>query len=220
MSRIRASAHLASAALLLVVSGCSSMQSVGDNYAQHGHDEIALFYYEGVHLRDRTQPEPATQLVAAIKIAIKKLSARLDAALEGKHFRKALGLGTRLAELRLHARRIGLPGFRAVAEDRRVDRALQRWAKVAVRKLDDATEKEASDTSRLRLCREALAADPDNADLNRRYEVLRRRLLRHVKVRVDDRAGGDRPHSRRRDRHIGRASRGWPQSHSVGHAAG
>ncbi len=190
MNAARRAVRPALAVVLLVATGCSSTQSVGDNYAQNGRDEIALLYYEGAHLLDRTKPEPAAKLVAAVKVAVRKLSARLDAALEGKRFRKALGLGTRLDEVRLHARRIGLPGFRAVGKDDRVDRALQRWAKVTVRKLDDAAEKEEPETTRLRLCREALAADPDNADLSRRYEVLRRHLLRHVKVRIKERGGG------------------------------
>ncbi len=181
---LRLPAWFALLPVAFVLSGCPSMQSVGDKYAQSGKDEIATYYHAGAYKLDLEDKEARQRVIRTVKNAGRKLKMKYSAAVEGKRFREALGLATRREALFLYSQRLGLEEFAPESAGKDAKKVAVAASKAALAKLDDAAGGKTKETEKLRLAREALALNPDDADLAERYESTRKRLERKLALRI------------------------------------
>jgi len=162
------------------LTGCATASSTGKIYSAAGKHELATQYFAHAYLQDPTSEEGKTEFRRELDLALKNIDANYAAASESRQYRKAYAIAVRKAELMRWAYRLRVEGVNDTSSGALAEQVRAKAANEAIAKVDAAEQSEAPSKERLRLLREAIALDPDNTELNNRYDRLKSKLKRHI----------------------------------------
>lgn len=166
------------------VTGCTSALKTARKYEEMGKHELALLYY-AENFNEDTEDEDAKELlVRSFDLSIRNIDAEYDKAISASAFLKALKVATRRVSVVAFAQTVGLQEQAASAARDYVKTTMPKARKQAMSNADRAEDGEVAH-ERLNRLNEALAMDPDNAELVEMSKTLREGLLRRIAFRMD-----------------------------------
>lgn len=171
------------ACLSALLCGCASFEATAQHYAELGQPVLAAEYAAGAIRARPNASERPPHVRQAFARAIDDLDARYARAV-AETPRRALGLSVHMVDISVLARRLDTEPFAALVA-KRLTRGLQSARSQAIAELDAAAGSEAAPREVLAAVRRAVALNPTNPRLNRRYQMLKRLLRRHMAVVAD-----------------------------------
>ncbi|MEC9071329.1 MAG: hypothetical protein VX938_03080, partial [Myxococcota bacterium] len=169
---------------ILALTGCASLSGAGETYSQTGRHHLAVHYLISAHMDAPDDPEAQARLIQELGRARALWNARKETLEERGEPTLALIEAKRIEELAQRATSMGLVGFEPEVPSQEVARISRAVGKRALRDVDDATSAGTPPGEMLTTLRTALALRPHDGEIQGRYEGLRRRLVRHMSIRL------------------------------------
>ena len=168
--------------LILLLGGCASLAATGEKYTELGHYQVAAYYYGYHYLQNRDDEEAQKALERSLDVAFRNLDADIAKAEEKKNFERALGLAIHKEHLIRDSQRWGVGSWGTEGAARMVKKFRKKTGKAALLEVDEAEAAGKRGIKKLALLRRALSLDPDNGELDKRYEQERQRLQQNIVV--------------------------------------
>jgi len=168
--------------LIGLMGGCASLASTGEKYTASGRYQIAAYYYGYHYLRNRDDAEAQKALERALDVAFRNLDADISKAEDKKDYERALGLAIQKEHLIRESQRWNVGSWSTEGTARSVAKLRKKARDAALLEVDEAEAAGKRGFKKLELLRRALSLDPDNGELDKRYEQERQRLQQNIVV--------------------------------------
>ena len=164
---------------------CVNPRTTAQEYKALGKHELASQYFALLYLGDRESPEAQSDFKASLDLMHRNLALDYDKALEAADHQAALGIAVQQDELARWEYSLRVPGSEPNRHVDQLERSRRAALKQAIKKVDDLEVQNATSQERLRSLREAMALAPDDSELSNRYERMRSKLKKHIRVRLN-----------------------------------
>ena len=168
--------------LILLLGGCASLAATGEKYTELGHYQVAAYYYGYHYLQNRDDEEAQKALERSLDVAFRNLDADIAKAEEKKNFERALGLAIHKEHLIRESQRWNVGSWGTTGAAKSVSKLRKKAGDAALLQVDEAEAAGKRGIKKLELLRRALSLDPDNGELDKRYEQERQGLQENIVV--------------------------------------